>query len=177
MAFHQIHCEQVISAPVAEVFDFFARAENLAEITPPWLSFRILTPLPIEMKEGARIDYSIRSHGLPFRWQTRIERWAPPLAFVDVQVKGPYRVWRHTHSFTATDYGTLMTDSVQIALPFGLLGRLVYRLWVRRDVERIFTYRAEKIRERFREPARKARSTVAVPTGEAAARPRAGASR
>src|SRR5215469_2807206 len=91
--------ETWVPRPLRAVFDFFACAENLAEITPPWLQFKILSPLPIEMSEGTTISYSLRIHGLRCFWLTRIERWEPPLRFVDTQQKGPYRLWRHTHNF------------------------------------------------------------------------------
>src|SRR5271165_6735093 len=109
--------------PLAVVFDFFSRAENLEQLTPPWLGFRILTPLPVQMNPGAKIAYSIRLHGIPIRWLTEIERWDPPHEFVDVQIKGPYKLWRHTHQFSEVNGGTSIVDTVEYALPFGLLGQ------------------------------------------------------
>ena len=136
--------------PRAEVFDFFSKAENLEKITPPWLRFRIQTALSNGMKEGATIAYSLRVHGVPLRWLTVIEKWNPPLEFIDVQLNGPYRVWRHTHRFVEIDGGTSIEDLVQYELPFGLLGRLVQRLQVARDVDEIFDYRAREIQRIFR---------------------------
>ena len=88
------------------VFDFFSRAENLEQITPPWMRFKMLTPLPIEMKPGATIAYALRVRGFPIGWLTEIERWDPPHEFVDVQAKGPYKLWRHTHRFIESGGGT-----------------------------------------------------------------------
>jgi ligand-binding SRPBCC domain-containing protein len=135
-----------IPQPPDSVFDFFSRAENLERITPPWLRFRILTPSPIAMRRGALIEYALRLHGLPIRWQTRIEEWDPPLGFVDVQVKGPYLLWRHTHRFVPANNGTTVIDRVEYALPFGFVGGVVHRLQVRRDLERIFDYRERQTR-------------------------------
>jgi ligand-binding SRPBCC domain-containing protein len=132
--------------PPAEVFPFFADAGNLERLTPPFLRFRILTPRPVEMRPGALIDYRLRVHGVPLGWRTRIEAWEPPHRFVDVQLRGPYRLWHHTHSFEARDGGTLCRDVVRYAAPGGWI---VDRLFVRRDVERIFAYRAEVLRELF----------------------------
>lgn len=132
--------------PRAEVFPFFADAGNLERLTPPWLGFRILTPPPIAMSAGARIDYRLRVHGLPLRWRTRIEVWDPPHRFVDVQLRGPYRLWHHTHTFEEGDGGTLCRDVVRYAVPGGAL---VDRLFVRRDVERIFAFRGEALRSLF----------------------------
>jgi len=83
----------------AEVFAFFGEARNLETLTPPWLKFEVLTPAPIAMRAGTLIDYRIRIHGLPVRWQTEIMEWTPPHQFVDVQRHGPYTLWHHTHTF------------------------------------------------------------------------------
>ena len=150
---YELHREVWIPRPVEEVFDFFRRAENLEVLTPPWLGFRVLTPQPIAMFPGALIDYRLQVRGLPVRWRTRIESWNPPHSFTDTQLRGPYRLWHHTHAFEARDGGTLMTDHVRYALPFGPFGRLAHWLLVRRDVERIFDYRTERIRGLFPAPA------------------------
>ncbi|MBX6359722.1 SRPBCC family protein [Pseudacidobacterium ailaaui] len=152
MTTYQIEREQQVFGTLSEVFGFFSNAENLAAITPPWLDFHILTPLPIEMKEGALIAYSLRVHGIRFRWLTRIERWQSPLEFVDVQLEGPYRLWRHTHCFIPNSEGVLVKDCVEFALPFGVLGRLAYHFRVSRDLKEIFDYRAQQIAERFPHP-------------------------
>jgi len=149
MTLHTVHREQWVAHPIGEVFDFFSRAENLERITPPWLGFRILPPEPMELKQGATIAYALRIHGIPVKWLTLIERWEPPREFVDVQEKGPYRVWRHTHRFSPVNGGTLLQDDVEYALPFGLLGRIANRLQVAGDVAKIFDYRERTIRELF----------------------------
>lgn len=142
--------EQEVAAPVSEVFDFFSRAENLQRITPPSLHFKILTPLPIEMKSGALIDYKLRIRGLPMRWRTEICEWNPPFSFVDVQLKGPYALWHHTHTFSAlAGERTLMRDRVRYQVPFGPLGLLVAPLLVTPEIERIFAHRTRVIGELF----------------------------
>ncbi len=132
--------------PPQDLFPFFADAANLEALTPPWLNFRILTPLPIEMRPGALIRYQIRVRGVPFGWLTEISEWDPPRGFVDEQRKGPYHLWHHRHGFQPLDGGTLATDVVHY-WPKG--GRLADRLFVRRDVARIFAYRTEKLLELF----------------------------
>jgi len=149
MRFHTLRRDQWTPAPLAEVFAFFSDAGNLAEITPPFLGFRILTPCPIPMSEGARIQYRLRVHGIPVKWTTEIRFWDPPRRFVDVQLTGPYAFWHHTHRFDERDGGTRMRDTVRYRLPFGVLGRIINALQVRRDVERIFDYRAERIAQMF----------------------------
>ena len=129
--------------PIERVFEFFADAGNLEMITPPWLRFSILTPRPIAMREGTRIDYRLRVHGLPVRWSSEITRWDPPRGFVDEQRHGPYRLWIHLHEFVERDGGTEVRDFVRYAVPGG---RLVDRLFVRGDLERIFAHRTRSLR-------------------------------
>lgn len=142
-----LHAE--ISVPVhrQEVFKFFADPRNLESITPPWLRFQILSPSPFLMQAGALIDYRIRIHGIPIRWRTEITEWNPPHQFVDVQRRGPYTLWRHTHTFAERDGHTLCIDDVRYH-PRG--GAVADRLFVRRDLERIFTFRREKLARIFR---------------------------
>jgi ligand-binding SRPBCC domain-containing protein len=143
---HSIRRSTLLHRPLDEVFAFFADAGNLERITPPELRFRILTPLPIEMRSGARIDYRLSLYGVPFRWRTEIALWEPPHRFVDVQRSGPYREWVHTHRFTAEGEGTRMEDEVRYVLPLGRLG-LAGLPPVRRQLDRIFDFREARIRE------------------------------
>jgi ligand-binding SRPBCC domain-containing protein len=138
---HVLQREQLLPGAPSEVFEFYADAGNLERITPAWLGFRVVTARPIEMRPGALIEYRLTLHRVPVRWLTRIEAWEPGERFVDVQVKGPYRLWRHTHTFEARNGGTIVRDEVRYALPLGPLGELAHRLFVRRDLERIFDFR------------------------------------
>ena len=140
---------QHVPRGVAEVFGFFSRAENLETITPAFLHFKILAVTPEPIREGTLISYKLRLHGVPLRWTSEIVEWNPPHRFVDLQRRGPYKVWRHEHHFEACDGGTLITDSVSLALPLGVLGRIAYKLRVRAEVNEIFAFRERKIRELF----------------------------
>jgi ligand-binding SRPBCC domain-containing protein len=141
--------EQILPGDPDAVFAFFADALNLEAVTPPWLRFRVVTPGPIRMAPGTLIEYRLRLHGVPIRWLTRIEVWEPGKRFVDVQVRGPYRVWHHTHSFESRGDGTLVRDTVRYALPLGPLGRIAHAAIVRRDLERIFDFRHEEVARRL----------------------------
>jgi ligand-binding SRPBCC domain-containing protein len=151
MKIHTLNRSQHLSRRPRDAFELFADAHNLEAITPPWLSFRVVTPGPIEMLPGSLIEYRLRLHGVPIRWLTRIEIWEPGHRFVDVQVRGPYRLWHHTHTFEPDGDGTLMRDVVRYALPLGPLGELARLAFVRRDLERIFDFRHAAI-ARSREP-------------------------
>jgi ligand-binding SRPBCC domain-containing protein len=139
--------------PLEEVFAFFERPENLERLTPPSLGFRMLTP-SVVMREGALMDYTIRLLGMPVRWTTLIDSYDPPHRFSDVQLRGPYSYWHHTHRFESKDGGTLMTDEVRYLLPLEPLGRLALPLigW---QLDRIFRFRSEAIRAVFPEQARR----------------------
>ena len=128
------------------IFEFFSDAFQLESITPPWLSFRVLSTAPIEMRVGTRIDYRLRVHGLPLRWQSEITVWEPLQRFVDVQRRGPYRQWIHEHTFRAERGGTWVEDHVDYAV-WG--GAVVNRLFVQKDVERIFRFRRQRLGEVF----------------------------
>ena len=131
-----------IELPLARerLFPFFADAGNLEVLTPPELRFRVITPRPIEMREGALIEYRLRLMGVPFAWLTRIAVWDPPQEFVDEQLKGPYRRWVHKHLFVETSFGTRMHDAVEYELPLFPVGELAGPL-VDWQVRRIFRYR------------------------------------
>jgi ligand-binding SRPBCC domain-containing protein len=146
---HRLERSQLVPRPRPEVFAFFADAANLEAITPTFLRFRIVTPRPIAMAEGTLIDYRLQLFGIPFGWTTRIEEWVPGERFVDVQLRGPYRLWRHTHRFASVPAGTLMQDTVEYDLPLGALGDLAHLAFVRGAVERIFDHRRRCIEERF----------------------------
>lgn len=135
--------------PIDDVFGFFSDAHNLDVLTPPWLHFRILTPQPIVLCQGALLEYRIRWRLIPLFWRTEISAWDPPRRFIDRQIRGPYRQWVHEHTFEARDGGTLMCDRVDYAVPGWLLEPLIDRLIVGPDVRRIFAYRQEKMRELF----------------------------
>jgi ligand-binding SRPBCC domain-containing protein len=140
---------QQVPRGLQEVFAFFSEAENLEAITPSWLHFKIIAVTPEPMQQGTLIRYSLRLHGISLRWTSEIVEWDPPRRFVDLQLSGPYKLWRHEHRFDACDGGTRITDTVNLALPFDVLGRLAYKVRVRSEVRKIFAFREKKIRELF----------------------------
>jgi ligand-binding SRPBCC domain-containing protein len=144
-----LHRETVVPAALDETFAFFADAANLQWLTPPWLAFRIVTPLPMTMRAGHQIDYRVAVWGVPLPWRSVIDLWEPGVCFVDRQVIGPYRWWRHEHRFEATAAGTRVVDHVEYV---PRLRRLTSRI-VMRDLERIFDYRQAALQRHFASPA------------------------
>lgn len=146
MRVREFKCEIFLPIPPEDLFPFFADAGNLDSITPPWLDFRIVSPAPIEMREGALIDYRLKVRGIPMRWRTLIKVWQPPFRFVDEQIRGPYRQWIHEHTFEAKDGGTVARDNVRYAAP---LDWLVHDWLVAPDVRRIFAHRSTCLSDIF----------------------------
>lgn len=152
-----LRSELWVPADPATVWPFFGDPANLELLTPPLLRFEILTPQPIRMAADTRIDYRLRVHGIPLRWRTRIAVWQPPVCFVDEQERGPYRLWRHTHTFAPAAGGTLLADHVEFTVRGGLLAPLLSRLFVERDLLRIFRFRLIEMAKRFGGDAAKGR--------------------
>lgn len=147
MTVFELTARAALARPRSEVFAFFGDAANLEALTPPWLGFEIRTPRPIAMGQGALIDYRISLRGIPVSWRTEITHWEPPHRFVDEQLRGPYRLWVHEHTFEEQPDGTtLAADRVRYAV---LGGRLVNRLLVERDLRKIFAFREAKMSELF----------------------------
>jgi len=141
---------QDLPGRLEQVFQFFQRPENLARITPPEQAFEILTPSPIAMQLGTRIDYRLRVFGLWVRWTSEITEYEPPLGFVDVQVRGPYGYWHHRHAFEQISAEIVrMTDTVDYALPLWPLSELGGSQLVARQLARIFDYRREAVERLF----------------------------
>jgi uncharacterized protein (TIGR01777 family) len=138
-----IFAEQYFPWKPEEIFPFFADARNLERITPPTLGFKIIGDLPEEVREGLEINYKLRVHGVPVSWKTLITEWLPPKKFVDVQLSGPYTLWRHTHEFTPLSEGTLMRDRVRYRVPLGAVGGLIAGAFVKNDVRKIFDFRRQ----------------------------------
>jgi ligand-binding SRPBCC domain-containing protein len=138
--------EQWFPRQCEEIFPFFGDAANLEAITPPWLNFHVLTPRPIEMRAGTLIDYKLQLRLIPIRWRTEIAAWEPPYRFVDRQLKGPYHLWVHEHTFEAHQGGTLARDRVEYQVPGGTL---VHALLVRRDLDQIFSFRRQVLEQHF----------------------------
>ena len=145
MRTYHFESELLVDAPREEVFQFFAKAQNLEQITPDSLRFEIITPLPIIMAKGVHIEYRLKIYAVPFYWLTEITLWEPPDRFIDSQLKGPYRSWVHEHIFTEVDGKCLIKDNISYQVRGGIFAPLINRMFVRKDVTKIFNFRSAKI--------------------------------
>ena len=152
MGIFYFNAAQLLPVDIQTAWGFFSSPGNLALITPPAMDFKTLTSMEgQEIYTGMRIDYKVKPlFGIPMHWQTGISDVQKPFLFTDVQLKGPYRCWEHTHTFTQTDNGVLMKDVVKYQLPFGPLGLLVHAVLVRKKLEALFTYRKAAIERIFK---------------------------
>ena len=146
---HEFYAELVVDASIDDVFDFFNRPENLVKLMPPFMSFKLLTPGKLTMKEGAVFDYNVTVFGVPKRWTTYISDYDPPNHFADIQLQGPNSYWHHVHSFKRLDKGTLVTDHIHYLLPLGILGRIANALVMGPIVNALFNHRTKIVGQQF----------------------------
>lgn len=140
-----LRTQMIAPVSIQEAFAIFEDPRNLAKITPPWLNFQIITPEPIVMKKDAVFDYRFKWVGLPMSWQTIITDYEPPFYFVDFQAKGPYTLWKHSHTFKPSAEGTIVTDEVEFILPLGILGKIALKAGVSEQLKQIFRFRQETL--------------------------------
>jgi ligand-binding SRPBCC domain-containing protein len=146
MKIYQLKTELWLPRPRAEVFQFFADPVNLERLTPGWLRFEVITETPRVITEGVRLNYRLRIHGVPIKWQSEITAWNPPQRFIDEQTKGPYKLWVHEHTFMDHEGGTLVCDNVRYSV---FCGPLVKTFLVGPDLDRIFKYRHKVLQTLF----------------------------
>ena len=152
MKTYNLEFEQFIDLPLEDVFGFFSKPENLSLITPSRLKFDIITPTPLEMKDGQLIDYSLSIlYTIKLHWRTLITHYEKPYKFVDQQIKGPYSLWHHTHTFEEKDGGTIIKDNLTYAIPMGIIGRLIHFIYIKHDIKGIFNYRHKILDKIFTE--------------------------
>jgi len=141
---YELRWEQKVSHTPEQVMDFFADPMNLAPMTPPKLLFRLQEPFPRQLSAGTELNYRLRVLGIPMHWTTLISAWEPPSLFKDTQLRGPYRLWQHTHTFTKQQDGTWVHDQVRYELPPGWMGRLAHAFLIARQLRSIFRFRSRQ---------------------------------
>ncbi|PIR00080.1 MAG: TIGR01777 family protein [Nitrospinae bacterium CG11_big_fil_rev_8_21_14_0_20_45_15] len=143
--YHEIELEQWVPQSIEKTFEFFKEAKNLEKLTPEFLKFKVLKQSTKSLEEGTKINYRLSLHGIPIHWQSEIIGWEPNHKFSDVQVKGPYGYWHHTHEFEKKNGGTLIKDRILYQAPFGIAGDLLAGSFIRKDLEAIFNYRCKAV--------------------------------
>ena len=147
---HRLYRQQIVKAPLKEVWAYFATPQNLNEMTPDDMKFEIVHGGEGKMFEGQVIEYRVQFMPLiKSLWLTEIAHVNEGSYFVDEQRIGPYRLWYHEHSFEAVEGGTQITDQVTYVMPFGFLGDIVHAVWVGRRLKGIFDFRTVKVKELF----------------------------
>jgi ligand-binding SRPBCC domain-containing protein len=137
-----------VAANVDETWAFFSDAKNLPRITPPWLNFTVATGGPIDIQQDSILDYTIRWNGIPIRWQTKIIDFTPPRQFIDLQIRGPYSLWHHQHTFESNvTGGVICSDRVIYKIPGGPIGRMMHAMSIRNQLLDIFRYRRKIVGE------------------------------
>jgi ligand-binding SRPBCC domain-containing protein len=136
---------QLIPLEMPRVFSFFEDPRNLAQITPPWLNFRVEQMSESRVRPGTTIKYIIRWYGLPMKWTSLIDRYEQGVCFADRMLQGPYRSWYHMHTFESVSGGVEMNDRVEYEMPLGMLGNIAHAALVKRQLRAIFDYRTRRI--------------------------------
>lgn len=148
---HRLHREQQLNCDIETAWDFFSSPKNLSTITPKDMGFTVLSDLNSEqISKGMVIDYIVSPLlEVPLKWRTRITHVEPNKSFTDFQEKGPYKYWNHFHEFIPNKDGVLMKDTVDYELPFGFLGKMVHRLFVKKKIADIFDFRYRVLEKLF----------------------------
>lgn len=148
---YQLKREQQLYCDIQSAWDFFSSPHNLSRITPKEMGFVVISNLPEgDIYKGMMIDYIVSPVlGIPLKWQTQITEVNYQKSFTDFQKKGPYKLWRHHHEFIPNQNGILMVDTVDYELPFGIIGKVVHSLMVKKKLEHIFGYRYQVLEQLF----------------------------
>lgn len=149
MPVYSFESRQLLDMPLEKAWAFFSDPRNLQRITPTFMDFRILSTFhKEEMYPGQIIEYTVRPMlGIPVYWMTEITHVENQRFFVDEQRVGPYSLWHHQHHFRVTEKGVEMTDIVHYRPPLGIIGGIANRLFIKKKLKEIFTYRSAVIQD------------------------------
>ena len=151
MSLTQLFYEQKINTDLDNLWKFISSPKNLSKITPRYMDFKILSKVPNEMYEGLIISYTVKPIlGLKMNWVTEITHIKDKKYFVDEQRKGPYKMWHHEHILIETDNGIIMKDIISYIPPFGIFGKILNILFIKKQVEGIFKYRTQVLNKIFK---------------------------
>lgn len=147
---YQFKTTQKLNISINEAWSFLSNPKNLKDITPEYMRFDIISGDDKKMFPGQIIEYILTPvFNIPFKWVTEITHVKQKKYFVDEQRFGPYSFWHHKHFIKEVEDGIIMEDIVHYKLPLGIIGRLAHRLFVRKKVEEIFSFRRKKLDSLF----------------------------
>ena len=149
---HVLKQTQTLPVSREKLWNFISVPQNLNEITPPKMAFKIVGEQPASAYAGLLLEYKVRIPVLGWTsWLTEIKYVTQGYSFMDEQRVGPYKLWLHTHTLEDVEDGTKMTDEIRYQIPFGPIGSIAHFFFVRRTLMQIFDYRREKLDEIFPE--------------------------
>ena len=147
---YKLHKKQVLPIDIDTAWKFFSNPWNLPKITPPKLNFKIASDTPEYIYTGQFLTYTVSPVlGIPMTWISEITHVEPGKLFVDEQRVGPYDIWHHEHHFKEVEGGVEAEDIIHYKLPFWVFGDIARALFVKRDLEKIFSYREKVLKEEF----------------------------
>lgn len=146
---HKLVTEQWVPQPIDRVFERYSNPKNLEDLTPDFLHFKVTKVSHPKIQEGTVLDYQLKLHGIPMRWQSRITDWVPGKRFADLQTRGPYAFWHHIHEFYEDRGGTVIRDIVAYKLPGWVPGDILAHAYVKKDLEKIFMFRRQQTEKIF----------------------------
>ena len=151
MAVYQFRTEQLLPAPIEEVWDFISSPDNLKKITPESMGFEIISEgIPEKMYAGMMITYMVKPlFGIKTKWVTEITHIEQGKFFIDEQRVGPYSLWHHQHFVEKVENGVLMKDIVTYSPPFSFIGALVNSILIKKKLKEIFDYRRVALERHF----------------------------
>jgi Uncharacterized conserved protein len=151
MATYSLKAIQNIPITIEQAWGFFSNPGNLQIITPASMGFQIISKHHGDtMYAGQLIEYKVKPIlGIPVYWMTEITHVLDKKYFIDEQRFGPYQLWHHQHHFQEIKGGVQMTDIVHYRNPLGILGNIANKLFVQKELQKIFEYRFQKVIEIF----------------------------
>lgn len=146
--------ESLVNAPARDVFDWHKTGEALEKLIPPSDPVTVVERTGGIDEEGSTLTLRIKLLGpLAIHWVARHQNYVEGRRFEDVQVRGPFAHWVHSHEVEPVgETQCRLRDRIEYALPLGWLGDLLGNALVRRKLESMFDYRHRVTREELETP-------------------------
>ncbi len=136
--------ESRLPFPAHMVWDWHLRPGALERLLPPWSGVEVAHRHG-SVGTGGRVELRVPAFGRNFTWVARHEIVEPGIAFADIQEKGPFLSWRHTHRVRPDGAGCILEDQVEFAPPWGALGRAAMGSRVERELDALVAWRQQRL--------------------------------